>query len=466
MINKIYKRIHNKYSILFKFIFLLRYLFGVFFIAVILFLTIPHFFDFKKKDIFIKNQLLESYGLVLNDYENIKYISLPTPSLKIQNADLSIKKNAIRINAVNLDIYPKSFNMYNFKKFKLSKIIFSESEISLSDSDLKIIISYFRNLKNKFNFKNLDLKIKKNNLALINLNKIHFSNYGYNKNLISGVLFDKKFKISINDNYNKIKFKLLKTGIVADINFNEEKESKISGIFKSQLLNSKLKFNFNYEDTKLKIYNSYFRNKILSFKNESTIVFSPFFSSDSIFSLENVNIKKLKEVNINKILSLKKLIKKINSKNQINFKSKKFDKTLIDNLDLNINLAYGRLVFSYKISIAENIFSCRGDLNLIEEYPTLYFDCSVISEDKKKLLKEFSIKYGNKNELFKLHVIGNINILNNKINFKKISFNQDYEASTEDLNYFKELFENILFDEDLLRIFNSKKIKEFILEIS
>ena len=85
--------------------------------------------------------------------------------------------------------------MYNFKKFKLSKIIFSESEISLSDSDLKIIISYFRNLKNKFNFKNLDLKIKKNNLALINLNKIHFSNYGYNKNLISGVLFDKKFKI-------------------------------------------------------------------------------------------------------------------------------------------------------------------------------------------------------------------------------------------------------------------------------
>ena len=85
----------------------MRYLFGVFFIAVILFLTIPHFFDFKKKDIFIKNQLLESYGLVLNDYENIKYISLPTPSLKIQNADLSIKKNAIRINAVNLDIYPK-----------------------------------------------------------------------------------------------------------------------------------------------------------------------------------------------------------------------------------------------------------------------------------------------------------------------------------------------------------------------
>ena len=43
-------------------------------------------------------------------------------------------------------------------------------------------------------------------MSLINIEKVYFSNYGYNKNLISGVLFDKKFKISINDNYNKIKF--------------------------------------------------------------------------------------------------------------------------------------------------------------------------------------------------------------------------------------------------------------------
>ena len=74
MINKIYKRIHNKYSTLFKFIFFLRYLFGIFFISVALFLLIPHFFDFKKKDEIIKNYLLESYGLKLNNYENINII--------------------------------------------------------------------------------------------------------------------------------------------------------------------------------------------------------------------------------------------------------------------------------------------------------------------------------------------------------------------------------------------------------
>ena len=66
----------------------------------------------------------------------------------------------------------------------------------------------------------------------------------------------------------------------------------------------------------------------------------------------------------------------------------------------------------------------------------------------------------------KLGVIGNINILNNKINFKKITLNNNYQASKEDLNYFKNLFEKIIFNEDLLRVFNLKKIKEFILEIS
>ena len=74
MINKIYKRIHNKYSTLFKFIFFLRYLFGIFFISVVLFLLIPHFFDFKKKDEIIKNYLLESYGLKLNNMKILNII--------------------------------------------------------------------------------------------------------------------------------------------------------------------------------------------------------------------------------------------------------------------------------------------------------------------------------------------------------------------------------------------------------
>jgi len=467
MINKIYKRIHNKYSTLFKFIFFLRYLFGIFFISVVVFLSIPHFFDLKKKDEIIKNYLLESYGLTLNDYEDIKYNSLPKPNLEIQNVSLSIETDSVKMSIKSLNIYPKLFSIYNYENFATNKIVLSENKVLLSDSDFKILISYIYNLKNKLTFKNLDIKISRQNELLLNLGKINFSNYGYNKNIIRGELFDKKFKIFISDNYNKINFKLLKTGISADIYLNQIKNKPIiSGTLKSKLLKTKLKFDFDYDDNKIKIYNSYFRSRNLSFNNESTIIYQPFFSLSSIFKIEDINTKLLKEIDINKIIISKEFFKKINSTNEIKFKSKKFSGNLIDNLNLNINLAYGRLIYSKKISISENFFTCRGEINLLEEYPILYFDCSIIANDKRKFLKIFSIKYKNKNELLELNVKGNINIFNNKINFKNITMNQDYESSKEDLNYFKQSFETIFFEKDLLSIFKFEKIKKFILEIS
>ena len=172
-------------------------------------------------------------------------------------------------------------------------------------------------------------------------------------------------------------------------------------------------------------------------------------------------------MNLNKIINSKNLIKKINLNNKIIFKSNTFNNNLIDDLYLSINLAYGRLNYSKKIIISENIIICDGNINLLEEYPVLYFNCSITSKDKKKLLKKFKIKYKNKNELFKLNTKGNINILGNKINFQNILVNnKDYSASNEDLNYFKQIFESILFDKDFIGIFNLKKIKDFVLEVS
>ena len=44
--------------------------------------------------------------------------------------------------------------------------------------------------------------------------------------------------------------------------------------------------------------------------------------------------------------------------------------------------------------------------------------------------------------------------------------NENYKASNEDLKYFKETFEKIFLDKEFLEIFDSKKIKKFIIEIS
>ena len=468
MINKLFTIIHNKYSTLFKFIFFLRYLFGIIFFSIALFLLIPHFFNYEKKDKIIKKYLFESYGLTINEYKSIKYNSFPTPNLEIKDVDASINASSIRMNVIRLNIYLKLGNIYNNEIFKANKIILNNNEFSLLDSDLKILAHYIYNLKKKLSLKNLGLKIYKKDTLILNIEEINFSNYGYNRNIIRGELFNKKFKILINHDFSNINFKLLKSGISADISFNENKkeDSIISGVFKSKLLDSKLKFSFDYDQKKLNIYNSYFRNKNLSFNNEATITYQPFFSSNLIIKIEDFNAKFFKKININQILYPKNLIKKINATNEIIFKPKGLSKNLIDELNLKINVAYGRLIYSQKILNSENKFVCKGDINLLIEYPILYFDCSIKSEDKKKLLKEFAIRYKKKNELLKIDFKGNINIFKNKINFLKIEMNHDYKASKEDLNYFKQLSENILLDKDFFGIFSYKKIKNFIMEIS
>ena len=60
---------------------------------------------------------------------------------------------------------------------------------------------------------------------------------------------------------------------------------------------------------------------------------------------------------------------------------------------------------------------------------------------------------------------GQINVLNNKINFERIQVNKNYSASTEDLDFFKNIFEKNLFDGDFIEIFNLLKIKKFIEKI-
>ena len=336
MINKIYKIIHNKYSILFKFLFFLRYLLGIFFISAVLFLCIPYFFNFTEKDKVIKNYLLKEHDLALSNYKDIKYNFFPTPNLEIQNANFKIGESLIKINTTNLNIYCNLLNIYTYENFKANKIIFKKSKVSLSDSDLKFFIDYIFDFKNKFDIQNLDLHINKDNKSLVNLKEIFFSNYGYNKNILKGELFGKKFKISTSDDHNKINFELLKTGIRGDIHLIESRNKlEKHGVFKSNLLNSNLKFDFIYDKKKLKIYNSYFRNKDLSFSNESTINLSPFFFMTTVLNIDTFNTKLFNNINIDKIFSLKHFIKKFNTKNEFNFKSKKFSNNLVDDLYLN-----------------------------------------------------------------------------------------------------------------------------------
>ena len=149
----------------------------------------------------------------------------------------------------------------------------------------------------------------------------------------------------------------------------------------------------------------------------------------------------------------------------INYNKKKFRNTFIKNHYSEFNLAHGRLTFLSKIYILGGDINCNGESLLIEEYPRLNFVCLFNLEDKKKLLKKFSISKNINKDLVNLNVEGSLNIFNKKINFKKINIGKSYVANEVDMKYFKETFESILFNDDFFGIFRMNKIKEFLLEI-
>ena len=467
MINKFYKTIHNKYSRFFRFIFFLRYVFALFVIATILFLLVPNYFNYEKRSETLKNHLIKNYDIKILKFEKIEFNSFPVPYIEFKNVSIQLETSPVELNVNKFRIYPKFLSIYNYQNFQSSKIVLKNSNVTFETLDFKFFVKEFINQKNNFYVDNLNIKINDASEPLVLLEKVKFTNYGYKKNIIEGNIFGKKFKTKINNNLNNINFKLLKSGLNIDI-YLDEKNNKNStnGALKLRILNTNIKFNFSYNKNRLNIDNSFFRSKNLSFKNESLITLEPFFNSNSKFDIEEIDVEIFKQSKLDELLKLKNILKKINTKNEIVFSSKKFNRSFFDKLNLKFDLAYGRLNYSKKILISDNIIKCNGNVNLLEEFPLLFFDCSINSETKSDLLKKFKIDIKKDNKTFILKARGNLNILNQKINFDNIVLNENYKASNEDLNYFKENFENILFNEDFVGIFNFNKIKEFILEIS
>ena len=467
MINKFNKIINNKFSVFFKFVFFLRYLFLIFFVAMVLFLSIPGFFDYEKRKPVIKNYLYQNYGLKITYMERIEFKALPVPNLEIKNLSTNFFSDDVVIKSKKLTLYPKLLSIYNYDNFSVRKIKLENNNIDTSLKNIKNLSNTIFNLKKKIFLKNLNIVLKNNEDKIFEIKKINYLNYGYKKNIIIGEIFDQKFKIKLDEKLEEVRLNLPNMGVSSKLNIDRyTKDSGLDGLLKGKILKSQFKLNFSYDNKTIEINEFFFRNKKISFKSEGNLNFIPYFETDLVSRIIDIDTKLLSKLEINRILNSKNFIKKINLKKKIMFKSKTFNNNLIDELNLDMNLAYGRLNILKNFKISSSLFTCENNLNLFEDFPIFYFNCSIDTSDKKKLLKKIKIEYKNKREPFHLEVKGNLNVLNNKVNFEDIKLRSGYKASEDDLKYFKSTFESIIFDQTFIQMFKVSKIKKFILEIS
>jgi len=129
MINKIYKIIHNNYSRFLKFFFFLRYVFAIFLISIFLFLLIPKFFNYEKKQEIIKEYLVNYYDLELSNYGSIEFNVFPIPNLSIKNINLKVKDKPVFFNTKNFIVSSWIWILLCFwsrrNNLRLSSIIYS-----------------------------------------------------------------------------------------------------------------------------------------------------------------------------------------------------------------------------------------------------------------------------------------------------------------------------------------------------
>ena len=210
------------------------------------------------------------------------------------------------------------------------------------------------------------------------------------------------------------------------------------------------------------ITKSNFKNKDLLISFDSLINFNPFFSAKSNIEINQINAEFINNINLDKIIANKEVLKKLNNDYSISYISKRFRNNLIKSYSSKSSLKYGRLIFLDKVVILGGEISCKGDSLLIEEYPRLNFICVFDLKNKKKHLKKLSITNSVNSDPINLNIKGSLNLLNKKINFKKIFINNNYAANEEDIKFFKETFENILFNEGFFNIFKKDKIKNFL----
>ncbi len=466
MINKINKIVNNKFSSYFKFIFFFRYFLLIFFVAIVLFITTPYFIDFKKKENLININLNQSYGLKLKKVDNISYKALPRPHLNLDNATLNVSQVDVNLEVNNLKIYPKLLSLYNFENYQLRKIKLIGNSFESNFKNISLLIKKIYDLKNKIHLKDLNIIIIDKKDKIVVLKNINYYNYGFSKNKLTGLVFNKKFVIKFKDLLNDIHFKLLNTGISAKLKVFDKQNSGLSGILQGKILQSKFKLDFKFEEDYLSVNNFFFRDKKLSFDSKGTLTFKPFFKIDLINNIKSIDTEIILNFEIDKLIKLKDLITRINSKNIISFESKKIIGNIVDKVELNTDLKYGRLDIIKKIAIKNTDIYCLGFINLIEEYPILNFNCSIKSPNISELFNKIKIDYEGQFDYFDLDFEGNLNILNKKINFNKIKLNEDYIATKDDLKFFKTNFETILLKNNLFNIFNFKKIREFINAIS
>ena len=468
---KIDKKKSELFSIkkILKSIFFLKYIIIIFTSLFVIYLTVPKVFNYEKKLVHLKKNLLKNYSIEIKEYSAIYYNILPTPHLVFTNSKLIIDKELINGDVKNFKVILNLGQIYNYQNIDIKKIILKNAEINIELNNIKNLIKYIARLDKKIYFEETKIQLTNKNQKIVSLNDIKFDNNNQNNLLLNGRFLKKKFKLRFikkKDN-KKIIFNFPIIGLNSETNFLDSKSlDNFMAKTRIQILDNKFKFDLK-KNKNLTIYNSNFRNTVIQTTYDGILKFNPYFSFDFALKLKYLNLKKL----LNKIKKTKNnffsLSEKLNGNLRINLKKNSLTSQFIQEADIPLILK------NRNIKVDNSYLKFKGGNMIVnghyidnQDYKKFKYDVELNINQTRKTLKKLNLNISdNIKDKNAIKITGLLNLSKKKIRIDKLVVNKKTIKDKEVIENYKQKFENILIKNSILDIVDFYKLKNFIKEI-
>ena len=405
----------------------------------LLYFTIPTFYNYENFDKEIQKKVFKDFKLNLKNISGVTYLMVPTPHFLIEECDIYFLNDSEEkiLEAKYLKINVFSKNLHKKEEIELKSIHLNKVDLDLQFIDVK---NFYNHLKNNITkpifLKNSNFFFRNNVDEIISISKIKNFEYYFNlrnkekKLNILGNLFGSNFKFSWKKNFTNpyvsisdIKFNSPKINI--SNKFDKENENFTIGNTNIELLKNNLDLNYKFNKTKIELLDDKIK-KINQSKLIGKIELDPFFFDLNLI-LSGVRLQTvlnnlfLNLYNTNKTIDL-------NFNGNLKINLSEINNRLFENLVININF------LDEKISLNKSSIKLKkiGKIN---------FSDPLIYEKNQKIIINSKIKFDivDQEELYRKFLIPR----QNRVDLNKIYFEVEYNI--DDGNYF---LSNINFDEN------------------
>lgn len=469
-----------KYTNLKSYRFITLYVLAFVFSGLIIYLSIPFFFNYDKFKNKTHFELSQNFKVNIKVLGDVNYSILPTPRLVIKDIKvfdlLNSKKELASIEKLNLKIpflQLVSANKFNFTEIKINRSLF---KINLNDLGKYYEFIKDKNISKIIDFSKSTVVFYDNNEivnSIKNFNLKFFQRNYFEQAELNGEFIGDKINIIYKNNKSKqpfknisIRFKNLRINSKIFFYPGVEKKNRLKINFYDHNFIS----GFEYGKGTILLKNGQYKNRYFDTKLEGNIDVTPFFN----FNL-NFDTRALFFSNILKDLSKKsefemiedlKVNKKFNGRFNFNIKNIYSKSKLVKSAEtdfefLNGDIILHKLILNFGKIGATDI---SGKIIQKENYSLFKFENNLFIDNSKLLFNKLNIssdftdfQHGTKN----FTLIGNINL--NKLKLRVDELVAGEKIVSDRKKFIEKNLNEIFLSNGISDLFNIKRIAEFLI---